>query len=128
MAGCIAACVQTNSGREVGPNIEAVLPLIGEACGRGAELILLPENVAMIEPIQAKQREKEEAELARREAERAERKEREIKAKAEADAIAEAKRLADETAFRARHAAEVASLKAAGRWSDGPAGSLFPED
>ena len=58
MAGCIAACVQTNSGREVGPNIEAVLPLIGEACGRGAELILLPENVAMIEPIQAKQREK----------------------------------------------------------------------
>ncbi|MCU0894046.1 MAG: carbon-nitrogen hydrolase family protein [Rhodospirillales bacterium] len=58
MARCLAACVQTNSSREVGPNIEAVLPLIGEACGRGAEFILLPENVAMIEPIQAKQREK----------------------------------------------------------------------
>lgn len=58
MAACIAACVQTNSGREIGPNIEAVRPLIREACRLGAELILLPENVAMIEPVQAKQREK----------------------------------------------------------------------
>jgi deaminated glutathione amidase len=58
MAGCTVACVQTNSGPEVGPNIEAVLPLIGEAHAAGAELVLLPENVAMIEPDQAKQREK----------------------------------------------------------------------
>lgn len=58
MAGCVAACVQTNSGRGIRANIEAVLSLIREACGRGAELVLLPENVAMIEPIQAKQREK----------------------------------------------------------------------
>ncbi|HRK96075.1 MAG TPA: nitrilase-related carbon-nitrogen hydrolase, partial [Rhodospirillales bacterium] len=50
--------MQTNSGREIGANVEAVLPLIAEAHGRGAELILLPENVAMIEPNQALQREK----------------------------------------------------------------------
>ena len=58
MAGCTVACVQTNSGREIGPNIDAVLPLIGKARERGADLVLLPENVAMIEPIQAKQQEK----------------------------------------------------------------------
>ncbi len=58
MAEFTVACVQTNSGREIGPNIDAVLPLIGVARARGAELILLPENVAMIEPDQAKQREK----------------------------------------------------------------------
>lgn len=58
MAGCTVACVQTNSCREIGANVEAVLPLIAEARGRGAEMILLPENVAMIEPNQALQREK----------------------------------------------------------------------
>lgn len=58
MAGCTIACVQTNSGRKIGPNIDAVLPLIGEARDLGAELVLLPENVAMIEPVQAMQREK----------------------------------------------------------------------
>lgn len=58
MAGCTVACVQANSGREIGPNIDAVLPLIGKARERGADLVLLPENVAMIEPIQAKQQEK----------------------------------------------------------------------
>lgn len=58
MAGCTISCVQTNSGREIGANVEAVLPLIAEARHRGAELILLPENVAMIEPNQALQREK----------------------------------------------------------------------
>ncbi|HYN38416.1 MAG TPA: carbon-nitrogen hydrolase family protein [Rhodospirillales bacterium] len=58
MAGCTVACVQANSGREIGPNIDAVLPLIGRARELGADLVLLPENVAMIEPIQAKQQEK----------------------------------------------------------------------
>jgi predicted amidohydrolase len=58
MAGCTVACVQTNSGREIGANIATVLPLIREARELGAELVMLPENVAMIEPDQAKQRDK----------------------------------------------------------------------
>lgn len=52
------ACVQTNAGREIEPNIRAVLPLIGDAHAAGARVILLPENVAMIEPDQAAQRRK----------------------------------------------------------------------
>ncbi len=44
------ACVQTNSGREIAPNIEAVCPLVRRARDAGADLIALPENVAMLEP------------------------------------------------------------------------------
>ncbi|MBL8658557.1 MAG: carbon-nitrogen hydrolase family protein [Rhodospirillales bacterium] len=58
MARCTVACVQTSARREIGANIDAVLPLIREAHAAGAVLIALPENVAMIEPDQALQREK----------------------------------------------------------------------
>ena len=44
------ACVQTSSGRDVAPNIAAVSVQIREARERGADLIALPENVAMVEP------------------------------------------------------------------------------
>lgn len=44
------ACVQTNSGREVLPNIAAAGRLVRDARKAGADLILLPENVAMLEP------------------------------------------------------------------------------
>lgn len=46
----VVACVQTNSARDIEPNIAATLPLVREARRAGAELILLPENVGMIEP------------------------------------------------------------------------------
>ncbi len=47
------ALVQMNSGREVGPNIEAASRLVREARGAGAELIVTPENTTMIEPKRA---------------------------------------------------------------------------
>jgi predicted amidohydrolase len=62
MPACTVACVQTNAGREIAPNIEAVLPLIRDARAAGADFILLPENVAMIEPDQAIKRQKAPAE------------------------------------------------------------------
>ena len=46
----IAACVQTNSGPEVEPNVEAAGTLILAAREAGADLICLPEMVAMVEP------------------------------------------------------------------------------
>jgi len=46
---CIA-CVQTNSGREIIPNLAAVGALVRDARKAGADFILLPENVAMLEP------------------------------------------------------------------------------
>jgi predicted amidohydrolase len=52
------ACVQTNSGPEVGPNLEVAGALVREARGRGADLITLPENVALFEPRRAKLLEK----------------------------------------------------------------------
>ena len=52
------ACVQANSAREIEPNIAAVGDLVREAHRRGAELILLPENVGMLEPVSALLREK----------------------------------------------------------------------
>lgn len=58
MPRCRVACVQTSAGREVDANVRAVLPLIEDARADGAELILLPENVAMIEPDQALQQSK----------------------------------------------------------------------
>ena len=45
-----AACVQTNSGPEIGPNVEAVGGLIRQARAEGADLVMLPEVVNMIEP------------------------------------------------------------------------------
>ena len=50
------ACVQTSAGRDIDANVDAVLPLIEDARAAGADLVLLPENVAMIEPDQALQR------------------------------------------------------------------------
>ena len=44
------ACVQTNSGREIAPNIEAVTKLVRQAGEAGADFITLPENVSMVEP------------------------------------------------------------------------------
>jgi predicted amidohydrolase len=44
------ACVQTNSGRTSADNVAAVAAAAREARGRGAELILTPENVALFEP------------------------------------------------------------------------------
>ena len=44
------ACVQTNSGRDMDANVEAAGALVREAGAAGAEFILLPENVALMEP------------------------------------------------------------------------------
>jgi predicted amidohydrolase len=54
----LVACIQTNSGRELQPNIDAVEALITKARQAGAEFVLLPENVAMLEPNDMLQREK----------------------------------------------------------------------
>lgn len=44
-----AACVQTNSTNEIAPNVETVSALIREAAGQGADLVLLPEVVSLME-------------------------------------------------------------------------------
>ncbi len=44
------ACVQTNSGRDMGANVETASALVREARVAGAELIVLPENVGLMEP------------------------------------------------------------------------------
>lgn len=54
MAVLTVACIQTNSGPEVGPNLETVAPLVREARRQGADLIAVPENVALLEPRRAK--------------------------------------------------------------------------
>lgn len=54
------ACVQTNSGPEVEPNLESAAALVREARGQGADIITLPENVALFEPRRAKLLEKAE--------------------------------------------------------------------
>ncbi|MGB8274818.1 MAG: carbon-nitrogen hydrolase family protein [Alphaproteobacteria bacterium] len=56
------ACVQTNSGREIAPNVAAASDLVRRARNQGAEFILLPENVAMVEPNAALLRAKAEPE------------------------------------------------------------------
>jgi len=56
------ACVQTNSGRDIGPNVEAASVAVRQAREGGADLIALPENVAMIEPDGARLRAKAETE------------------------------------------------------------------
>jgi predicted amidohydrolase len=52
------ACVQTNSARDIAANLETVPPLVRAAKDAGAEFVLLPENVAMVEPDTALWREK----------------------------------------------------------------------
>lgn len=44
-----AACLQTNSGLEIEPNIEAIRPMIHEARERGADFITMPENATMLD-------------------------------------------------------------------------------
>lgn len=44
------ACVQTNAGRAVAENLSAVTRLVHQARDDGAELVLTPENVAILEP------------------------------------------------------------------------------
>lgn len=48
-----AACVQVSAGRELQPNIETAIRLGREARAMGADFIVYPENVTMIEPIGA---------------------------------------------------------------------------
>ncbi|MDJ0947598.1 MAG: carbon-nitrogen hydrolase family protein [Alphaproteobacteria bacterium] len=52
------ACVQYTAGREYGPNIERVSGLVREAAAAGANLISLPENALMIEPVNERALEK----------------------------------------------------------------------
>lgn len=44
-----AACLQVNASNDLNKNIEVALELIEEAAGQGAELVLMPENVTMME-------------------------------------------------------------------------------
>jgi deaminated glutathione amidase len=44
------ACVQLNSGREIGPNVEATATLVRQARLAGADFILTPENTTCVEP------------------------------------------------------------------------------
>lgn len=44
------ACVQTTSARSIADNLPVVTAAIDEAAARGASFVLLPENVAMLEP------------------------------------------------------------------------------
>ncbi len=44
----VAACIQTNAGPEIEPNLQAIAPLIEDAAKRGAQLITLPENVSLM--------------------------------------------------------------------------------
>lgn len=44
-----AACLQVTAGRDLTPNIDAACGLAREARAAGAELVLMPENVAMME-------------------------------------------------------------------------------
>jgi predicted amidohydrolase len=48
-----AACVQVSAGRELAPNIETAVRLGREARAAGADFIVYPENVTMIEPVGA---------------------------------------------------------------------------
>jgi predicted amidohydrolase len=45
------ALIQTNSGRDIAPNLAAVGDQVREAAARGARFVLTPENVAMLEPV-----------------------------------------------------------------------------
>lgn len=56
------ACVQTSSARTIAENIGPVSELIRRARDAGADLVLLPENVSMLEPVGRLLREKAPAE------------------------------------------------------------------
>jgi predicted amidohydrolase len=56
------ACVQTNAGPEVGPNLDAAEALIRAAAREGANFVLTPENTSIIEPNRARNHEKSFAE------------------------------------------------------------------
>lgn len=56
------ACVQTTSTRDVEPNVAVAVGLVREARAAGADLILLPETVNMMEPRNRLLREKVAAE------------------------------------------------------------------
>ena len=56
------ACIQTSSVRELAPNLDTVAAQIRAARAGGADLIALPENVAMMEPEGAKLRAKAQSE------------------------------------------------------------------
>ncbi|MCP5365326.1 MAG: carbon-nitrogen hydrolase family protein [Hyphomicrobiales bacterium] len=51
MARFRAACVQVNAGREFAANIEAACRFIRHAREQGADLVCLPENVSLLEPV-----------------------------------------------------------------------------
>ena len=48
MTAFTAACVQLNSGDDLGANLAAAAAGIAEAAARGADFIALPENVALM--------------------------------------------------------------------------------
>jgi predicted amidohydrolase len=52
------ACVQTNSAREIALNIDPIVALVGRAREGGADLVCLPENVSLLEPVSRLLREK----------------------------------------------------------------------
>ncbi len=52
------ACVQTNSAREIALNIAPVVDLIRRARDGGADLVCLPENVSLLEPVSRLMKEK----------------------------------------------------------------------
>ena len=56
------ACIQTNSGRDIAPNLETVGGLVRRARDAGADFIATPECVTMMEPDNALMREKAPAE------------------------------------------------------------------
>ena len=47
------ACVQVSAGNEIGPNLNAAAELVRRAAAEGADLVSLPECVALIEPDRA---------------------------------------------------------------------------
>lgn len=57
-----AACIQVNAAREVAASVAGAADLVRRARDAGADLILMPENVAMMEPIHKLLREKAEPE------------------------------------------------------------------
>ena len=48
--GLKVALVQMTAGPEIGPNLDAVAALIGDAAAKGAKFVLTPENTSIIEP------------------------------------------------------------------------------
>jgi predicted amidohydrolase len=58
MTTFIVACIQTTSSRNISSNIKSVRQLVLESVDMGADLILLPETVNMMEPKNILMREK----------------------------------------------------------------------